>query len=182
MSAIEYELIDRWSNQATKSQIIRPAPLTLLGPYTLTFATPGLTAGVSLVALPAGAVIYDVGVFVTVAFDGTTPMTDVGTFSGNTGLFDQLAGAAVELADPLTGVTDNTGLQTNVDSNSWLAAAVASVGALGGATFRPPEVFVSATSTIKAVISQNGQKGGTAVGSTAGTALVYLLCATPTSS
>lgn len=182
MSAIEYELIDAFSNQATKSQVIRPAPLTLLGPYTLLPTTPGLTAGVPLVILPIGAVIYDVGIFVTTGWNGTTPLMDVGVFSGATGLFAQFVSAAVELGDALGDITDNSGLQQNFDSKSWLAAALASHGADTGASFNPPEIYVSAVSQISAVVSQDGTKGGTASGATTGAASVYILCATPTSS
>jgi hypothetical protein len=179
MSVTEYTIFDPRSGLASRVAAIEPSPLALLGPFSVTSATPGLTTGVPLVKLPVGAVIYDIGVFVTVGWDGTTPTMDVGSFSSTTGLFDQLAGAAVELSDPIVAVTSNAGLNQNQDSKSWLAAAIASVGADGGAAFNPPELYVSAVSTISAVVSQDGTKGGTATAATTGTALVYVLVATP---
>jgi hypothetical protein len=176
---IQYSIANPGDSPARLYGPISPAPLTLLGPFTIKATTPGLTTGVTLCQLPPGAVIYDVGIFVTVGWDGTTPTMDVGSLSGTTGLFDALAGAAVELSDPVTAITDNDGLDSNQDSKSWLAAAVASVGAQAGNTFNPPTVYVSDITTVKAVVSQDGTKGGTATGATTGTALVYVLAATP---
>lgn len=179
MSVIEYQFLDPSADQARWTGSLSPSPLTLLGPFTVKSSTSGLTTGVPICTLPVGAVVYDIGVFVTTGFDGTTPLLDVGSFSGTTGLFANLAGTAVELADALVAVTDNAGLESNQDSHSWLAAAVGSVGAAAGAAFLPPEVFVSAISTLSVVVSQDGTKGGTAAGSTTGTALVYVVVATP---
>jgi hypothetical protein len=179
LSAIEYELIDGYSNQATKSQFIRPAPLTLLGPYHFTFATPGLTTGVALVTLPVGAVIYDVGVEVVTAFDGTTPKADVGTFSSTHGLFDELAAAAViDLSSADAAVTSNTGL-SSATTASWLSTAIGSAGAAGGAAYLPALLYVTAVSTLSLVVSQDGSQGGTAIGGAAGVGNVFVLCATP---
>jgi len=179
MSVIDYTIFDPSSGLASRVAAIRPAPLTLLGPYTITSATNGLTTGAPLVTLPIGAIIYDIGVAITVGFNGTTPKIDIGTFSGTHGLFNELAGSVIELTDPLVAVTENDGLETNGDSESWLQAAVASIGADAGNAFFPPAIYVSAISTLVAVVSQDGTKGGSATGATTGTALVYVLAATP---
>jgi hypothetical protein len=180
MSVIEYAWVDPSTRQAAKTLSLSPSPLTLLGPYVVSFDSPGLTQGVKLgPPLPSGAVIYDVGIFTLSSWDGTTPTMDVGTFSGTTGLFFSLAGAAVEQGDALSGVGDNTPLQVNGDSKSWLAAAVASVAAAAGAPFNPPEIYASDVAQLLAVVSQDGTQGGTAAGSTTGTSNVYILAATP---
>lgn len=156
---------------------INPPPLALLR-FPFTFASPGLTTGRSLVTLPIGAVIYDIGVQIPIAFDGTTPLADVGAFSGNTGLFDQLAGGAVQLDNADAAVTDNAGLSAAIGS-SWLQAAIGSVGAAAGAAFTPGALYVTAITQLSLVVSQSGQKGGTATGATAGVGVVYVLAATP---
>jgi hypothetical protein len=179
MSVTEYEIFDPRSGLASRVAAISPSPLALLGPFSVTSATLGLTTGVPLVKLPVGAVIYDIGIFVTVGWDGTTPKMDVGSFSSSGGVFDAIGGGAVELGDAITAVASNDGLLQNQDSESWLAAAIASNGAGAGDAFNPPALYVSAVTTILAVVSQDGTKGGTATGATTGTALVYVLVATP---
>lgn len=179
MSVTEYTFFSPGSGDAWRTGSMSPSPLTLLGPFNFDFSTAGLTTGVKLCRLPVGAVIYDVGIAISVTFDGTTPLADVGSFvGGNVGLFGELAGAAVDLTSDDSGVTDNTDLFQSNGPN-WLAAAVGSVGAAGGATYLPAPLTVSAVSTLMLAVSQNGQKGGTAVGSTAGAGAVYVLAATP---
>src|SRR5512146_201439 len=50
--------------------------------FAFTFQTAGLAAGVAVYTPAIGDVIYDVGIAVTTAFDGTTPKLDIGSFSG----------------------------------------------------------------------------------------------------
>jgi len=178
MSVTDFTIFDPGSGLASRTAAISPAPLTLLGPFNFAFDTPGLTTGVTLVTLPLGAVIYDVGVSISVAFDGTTPKADVGTFSSTAGLFDELAGAAVDLSAADDAVTDNDPLTISHGSN-WLAAAIGSVGAAGSAAYLPGALYCTDVSTVKLVVSQDGSKGGTAIGGTAGTGAVYVLAATP---
>jgi hypothetical protein len=164
MSVIEYQFLDPSADQARWTGSLNPSPLTLLGPFTFSFATPGLTTGVPLVTLPVGAVICGIGVSVPVAFDGTTPLADVGTFDGgNAGLFDTINSAAVDLTSADAAVTDNAGI-SQVQATGWLT----SVG-----------LPITAICTLSLVVSQDGTKGGTATGSTAGTGAVYVLVATP---
>lgn len=156
---------------------INPPPLALLR-FPFTFASPGLTTGRALVTLPIGAVIYDIGIQIPIAFDGTTPFADVGAFSGNTGLFASLAGDAVALGSADDTVSDNVGL-SEPPGPTWLQAAIGSVGAAGGSAFLPGALYVTAITQLSLVVSQSGQKGGTATGATAGVGVVYVLAATP---
>jgi hypothetical protein len=163
--------------QATFEGFVSPGPLYVRS-LSFSFATAGLTTGVPFVQVRAGDVIYDIGIAVTVAFNGTTPLADVGTFSGNTGLFDQLAGATVDLTSANVAIVDNTGLSSATSAN-WLQAAVGSAGAALGGSYQPAQVTVTADSFLSLVVSQTGAKGGSATGASAGSGFVYVVTSTP---
>jgi hypothetical protein len=153
-----------------------PNPAFLRGPFPFTHSTAGLTSGVPIYTPAIGDVIYDVLISVPVAFNGTTPFADVGTFNGgNDGLFLELAGVAVDLTAADTGIADNTGLSGNI--YSLLGGALwASSSPPGNGPFT---IFVTAANPLLLVVSQTGAKGGTATGATAGSGAVYVLAATP---
>lgn len=154
-------------------------PALLRGPFPFSFATASLTAGVHIFTPNIGDVIYDVGIEIVTAFNGTTPLGDVGTFSGgNDGLFAIQAGVALDLTAADAAVTDNAGL-SSPQTPSWLQAAVGSVGAAAGAAYLPTPLYVTAANPILLVISETGAKGGTATGATAGAGNVYVLTSTP---
>jgi hypothetical protein len=186
MSSVQVQLVNT-GGQATFEGFISPSPLYLLGPYTITATTAGLTTGVPLVILPAGAIIYDIGCVTLQQWDGTTPKMDVGSFhSGNTGLFDQLAGGVVALDHSYDSTADNDDLVGAAGGNvpiSWLQAAVGSAGADGGAAYFASPLYVlaidSTAGIIHAVVSQDGAKGGTATGAANGSTNVYLVVGTP---
>lgn len=153
----------------------------LLRSFGITFATAGLASGVTIYTPAVGDVIYDIGVGITTAFDGTTPKLDVGTFNGGTdGLFKNLATAAVDGTKVYADVTHNAGLGTP-NSVLWLNDAVASHASAGTAAFNPPIMIVSAANPLLVVASQDGTKGGTAITSTHGVASIFVLSATPIS-
>jgi hypothetical protein len=154
-------------------------PAVLRGPFPFTHSTAGVTAGVPIYTPNVGDVILDIGIQLPVAFNGTTPMCDVGTFNGGSaGLFDGLAGAAVNLADADAAVTDNAGL-SSATTTTWLAAAIGSAGAAGGASYLPAALYVTVANPLLLVVSQSGMKGGTATGATAGTGAVYVITSSP---
>jgi hypothetical protein len=164
--------------QATFEGFVTPGPLYVRA-LAFDFTTAGVTAGVPVVQLRAGDVIYDLGFAIPTAFNGTTPFADFGTFSGgNAGIFTELAGAAVDLTAADTAVTDNAGL-SSATTRTWLSAAIGSVGAAAGAAFLPAPLQVTADSELFLVVSQSGQKGGTATGATAGAAVAYVVTSTP---
>ena len=149
--------------------------------FNFSYATAGLASGVTIYTPNIGDVIYDVGICVTTAFNGTTPLLDVGTFNGgNVGLFGELAGAGVDGTKLYAAVTDNAGLSVP-NTASWLQAAVGSVGAAGTAAYHSTPIIVTAANPLLLVVSQNGQKGGTATGATAGVGTVYVLTGQPLS-
>jgi len=154
-------------------------PAVIRGPFPFTHSTAGLTSGVTLYTPAIGDVIYDIGVSVVAAFNGTTPKADVGTFSGgNSGLFDELAGAVIDLTAIDAAATDNAGLSL-VGGPNWLQAAVGSAGAGAGATYVPTPIIVTAANPLLLVVNQTGAKGGSAVGGTTGAGAVYVLTQTP---
>lgn len=149
--------------------------------FAFTYQTAGLAAGVTIYTPQVGDVIYDIGICVTTAFNGTTPLLDVGTFNGgNVGLFGELAAGAVDGSKVYAGVTDNAGL-TTPNTAMWLQAAVGSHGAAGTAAYVSTPIIVTAANPILLVGSQSGQKGGTAIGGTAGAGTVFVLTGTPLS-
>src|ERR1700739_4114370 len=111
------------------------APNTLyIKVFTLAYNAASFAAGISLYIPAVGDVIYDVGLGITTAFNGTTPKLDVGGFSGTTGFFKQLAGNPADATKVYAGITNNTGF-SSPNSALWLQAAVGSVGAAGAAAY-----------------------------------------------
>jgi hypothetical protein len=138
-----------------------------------------LAAGVPLFTPVVGSQIENITVRVTTAWNGTTPKFDIGTFSGgNTGLWAQLGQGAVDLTSADAAVTNNAGLATNAGTNSAsLLLSAVSVGILasagaGAAVPRKLPIQITAANPLLLVVSQNGQKSGTATTSTTGAATV----------
>ena len=159
-----------------------PAGMARVAFLAFAFNTAGLTAGVTLFTPAVGDILLDAWIEVDTAFDGTTPLADVGTFVGtNNGLFATCAasGLPVDLsvADSETGGTGYL----------WNAATSFANLPLGGMAFgnsgsnRVAPGKFSAANPLKLVVSQTGAKGGTAIGGAAGAARVYVVTATPVS-
>ena len=148
--------------------------------FPFTYQTTGLATGYTLFTPAVGDYIYDIGIVITTAFNGTTPKLDVGTFSSTTGVFKQLAGNPVDGTKLYATVTSNTGLQSS-NSGLWLSTAIISVGTAGTAAIHDPQLYVSAASPILLVASQDGTKGGTAITSTAGVGFVVVVYSTQNS-
>jgi hypothetical protein len=172
----EIQLVNQ-SGFAVVEGTIVPGPLYVRS-FAFGFDTLGLTTGVRVVQLRAGDVVYDLGIGIHAAFNGTTPKADVGTFSGTTGLFDQLADTTVDLTVVDEPITDNDGL-TESDGPNWLQAAIGSVGAAGGAAYLPGQLIATTDCVLELVVSQDGTKGGTATGASVGVGTVYVVTGTP---
>ncbi len=143
------------------------------------FNTAGLNTGLTIYTPAIGDVIYDVGMFITTAFNGTTPKADIGTFSGgNDGLFKVLAGAVVDITNVDAAVTTNAGLQSSATAR-WLQAAVGSIGADAGNAYLDSQLRVTAANPLLIVANQTGAKSGTAVGGTTGAGIAYVIAGTP---
>lgn len=142
--------------------------------FDFAYDTPNLNTGVTVWTPAIGDVLLDAFFSVNTAFDGTTPMADIGQFlsAGTTGVFASLIGTG--MLPPL----GNADLTTEGPSPMWglsqeLAGSAAYAGGYSGVTtFRT-------TDPLLLVVSQDGTKGGTAIGGTAGAASLYLVVATP---
>lgn len=128
-----------------------PGAVRVLGPFPFAFNTAGIENGHTVYTPTVGDILLDAWVEIDTAFDGTTPKGDVGQFVGvNTGLWG--------------------GVNSQLDLATADSTASAGTGLLGKFTTTDP---------VKVVASQNGQKGGTAIGGTTGAGSVYLVVSTP---
>lgn len=157
---------------------VTPSPVYIKH-YSFDYTTSGLAAGVTVHTPAVGDLILDIGVVITTAFNGTTPKLDIGTFNGgNVGLFGEVGGAAVDGTKLYADVTDNAGLGI-ANSHLWLSSAVIAANSAGIASLPSWQLYCSAANPILLVASQNGQKGGTAITSTAGAATVVIAAVSP---
>jgi hypothetical protein len=171
MSVTEYKFYDPATNLAWRTGSMDPSPVTTLV-FPFGFDTPGLPTGVPLVKLPAGSLIYDIGISVPTVFDGTTPLADVGTFTGsNNGLFHG-EGGAIDLTVADSSNAGSPELATPGE-DAWFSTATYGTDTVRGS------VYVVQTAQLKLVVSQTGAKGGAAIGATFGEGAVYLLVSTP---
>ena len=164
------------------------------------FNTAGLAAGVGLYVPTVGDLLLDVWLEITTAWDGTTPLGDVGCLAGGAtaGLFKKIAGQAV----PMTGADHTANQQTNLlqgnnlnslrlveavvqgtsEYNGLYAVAGAAVNldatAVADGSRLLPAKFVT-TDPISVFVSQDGTAGGAAPGGTHGTAALCLVTSTP---
>ena len=148
--------------------------------FAFTYQTTGLGTGYTLWTPAAGDVIYDIGIVITTAFNGTTPKLDVGSFSRHTGLFKQLAGNPVDGTKLYAAVTDNSAVKSS-NSGLWLSTAIISVGTAGTAAIHDPQLLIASASAIQLVATQDGTNNGTAINSTAGAGSVFVVYSTQNS-
>lgn len=153
------------------------------GPFSFSFNTPGLANGVEFYTPTVGDILHDAWIEIETAFDGTTPLADIGSFAGlTTGLFATAAnGSPVNLLTPASE-SAGTGLVVLTGTSSVIPAlaAMAFNPVYSGGEAIVPARFTG-TNPLKVVVSQDGTIGGTAVGATVGVAHVYLVTSTPIS-
>lgn len=153
-----------------------PGAARVLGPFPFAFNTAAINDGVVFYTPTVGDILLDCWVSVLIAFDGTTPLADIGEGGNNKGIFNNFdTGVDVSAAD---GVDTFSGLFYNKSGDQKLSTTELSADTTLGGFRMTPGKFVSATPW-KVWVSQNGQIGGTAVGGTTGSAVVYLVVATP---
>ncbi len=158
----------------------------VLGPFPFAFDDVGLEDGIAFYTPTVGDILLDAWIEVTEAFDGATPLADLGTFDGSTtgllaqwfGPFDltttseESAGAGISFSD--TSAADPTSFVTGP-----VSAFNVSISGGNLLYLRAMPARFTATHPVKIVASQDGEAGGTAVGGTAGAGAVYLVVATP---
>ena len=146
----------------SSSPIASVGGVTVRGPYAVAFDTAGLNAGVATGYVPAIGDVFQVVVVTTTAFDGTTPLLDVGYTGDTTGIYHAQTGAALAVSAAALALTAYT-VETVVDSSTSYSAWSVATAADG----------------LLVWLSQDGAKGGTAPGGSAGAASLYVVAATP---
>lgn len=139
------------------------------GPFAIAFDTASLNAGVAIGYTPAIGDLFQIIVVVSTAFDGTTPLLDVG-FTGDTnGFFYEASGAktAMSVASPLSLTAFDVSGSVTLDGTTPVVST-------------PAWAKATAADALLVWVSQDGTKGGTAIGGTTGAASLYVLAATPT--
>ncbi len=154
------------------------------GPFSFTFDTPGLTEGVPIGYTPAvGDVLIDAWFEVVEAWDGTTPLADIGPFDPFTyGVFGDYIAVNLMLSDTGSGsydisTSENQGGSAPLSSSPSLASSVHVQG--GRAIMRQAPASIFAAKPWLLVVSQDGTKGGADPGSAQGAARLYIVTATP---
>jgi hypothetical protein len=120
--------------------------------------------------------IEDVWVEIDTAWDGTTPTLDVGTFNGKTtGLFyaPRQSGTTPGPIDLSQADAASAGAGVSLGQGKNFSLANLSTP-YASAPGRLVPARVTATNPILVVVSQDGTKGGSAVGGTAGHATVWI--------
>ena len=133
----------------------------MLGPFSFAFNTPGINNGVVFYTPKVGDFLLTFFVVISAGFNGATPKGDIGTFvGGNTGIYASGNGA-FSLTSAATDIANNAGV-------SGVSQQVIAVG-----------LQFSAANPLLLVVSQDGTKGGAAVGGTTGAAALYMEITTP---
>lgn len=131
-------------------------------PFTFAEGSAALAAGIETgIVLNDGDLIVGAWFEVDTAFNGTTPLADVGTFSSTEGIFKELNSAAVDMTAADSAVADN--------------AALDKIGGakLAGQAGMPLRATATGTQLLL-VVSETGAKGGTASGATVGSAVLHV--------
>lgn len=138
----------------------------------------GLAAGIDIYTPTPGDVGLMAWVAVVEAFDGTTPLAQMGQFSGGdaNGWYQIAAGWNLAQADVIGWSGSNGLLYSNFSDNTELMAG----GIVYEAYYRYPFPCTFLTADpIQVCASQTGLPGGAAVGGTAGLMAVYLMIGHP---
>jgi hypothetical protein len=154
-----------------------PGAAIVRGPFSFQFDTVGLNAGIAVYTPVAGDILLDIFVQIPVAWDGTTPLIDVAdaAYAAAVAGLGYFAGAAGGTT-PLDASNADTVLGDLVSSPYSLAGQA--VKTVANAATSAPKPW-AAQGAISVWCSQDGAKGGTAVGGAQGTATLYIVTATP---
>jgi len=177
-----------------------PTGVPIVRKFPFAFNTPNILTGASLYTPTIGDILLDAWIEIDTAWDGMTPLGDVGLFLSHIpGLFQGAAGAAVPMnvADtlihgegPLGGQSMNDLHTADALGQSLNGVAVLPVPVAGASlTLATPSPFANgvrvvpskfqSANPIKVVVSQDGTTTGGDPGSTVGSAILYLVTATP---
>ena len=160
------------------------------GPFSFAYNTANLNTGVAFYTPAVGDILLDAWIEVDTGFNGTTPTADIGQFvASNSGIFGINAiSVLLDIADSTTNAPSLLTATSGVDFGSGVGHGGYAVSgtqlefnsstpSLSG--FRAVPGKFTTTDALKLVVSQNGQKGGSAIGGSAGAGKVYIVTATP---
>ena len=170
--------------------------------FPFTYATPNIATGAALYTPTIGDVLLDAWIEIDTAWNGTTPLCDIGFgVASMYGLFD-LAGLSVSSSQVDMTYSDSTFDSSALYGSSGnrlslaqtLDSAIAALQATGAVSPFPlsqistpfldgarrivPFKFAAAN-PVKVWVTQNGRNTGAATGATQGSAILYLVTATP---
>jgi hypothetical protein len=171
MSSIQ--LFDQNGLERFNGTSVGGQPWTLVR-FAFAYNTTNIRNGVTAYTPTVGQILYNAWIQVLVAFNGTTPKADISQFTGAlapSGLWQQASAGfdpltAAQSIDSAGGGPAGPGLGAGSPEGSLLVQ-----NAL-------PAVFTT-TDPLLLVLSQDGNKGGAAVGGTTGSAVLHLLLLTP---
>jgi hypothetical protein len=153
--------------------------------FPFTYDTPNLLTGATVYVPTVGDILLDAWLEIDAAWDGTTPLGDVGNFAAetHTGWFSTVSPTSTSLdmtqvdAQNLNGSGHGPLIgQTLSDLLAWNPINVSNAPASG---YRAVPAKFADADPIKVVVSQDGSNTGADPGSTQGAAILYLVVATP---
>ncbi len=150
------------------------APVVRAFPFA--FDTPNILTGAALYTPTIGDILLDAWIEIDTAWDGTTPLGDVGTFAGESSGFYGGTTSAVDMKSAsrpdniVTGVLSFRNGALAQEAQTGAAPTPLSAAVIGKLTSANP---------IKVCVSQDGTNTGADPGSTQGAAVLYLVTATP---
>lgn len=165
--------------------------------FPFAFDTPGLLTGAALYTPTAGDILLDAWIEIDTAWDGTTPLGDLGSFIGSQfGWFSGVTQVDMTVADVQGGasgigdgllVGNTLSSVAQISTIQSIAGAVQVDGAGPGLTpispvafgFRAAPARFTTDDQIKVCVSQDGTNTGDDPASTQGAAVLYLVTATP---
>lgn len=147
--------------------------------FPFAFDTPGLLTGHTVYTPRVGDVLLDAWIEVDTAWDGTTPLCDIGTFVGGPdGVLGSIGAATIWPLDQLTW-------GPNASWGHGISAPVHNgFDSVSQAQLQTPNIMavpatIAVANPIKVVVSQDGTNTGGDPGSAQGSAVLYLVTATP---
>lgn len=159
----------------------QPGAARVLGPFPVAFDDAGLAAGIAFYTPTIGDVLVDAWVEIRTAWDGTTPLLDIGPFTGSGsnkhGLF-WVANTALDATQADGSITQAPNYLSIQGGGATVSDLVqAQLAATEGYRLTPASFLGAAP--LKVVVSQDGKAGGADPGATQGEAALYLMVATP---
>lgn len=160
-----------------------PAGVAIVRAFPFAFDTPDLLTGAAVYTPTIGDVLLDAWVEIVEPWDGTTPKGDFGRFTGGiTRGFFYVVWTSLDMSS----VDDTTSLQgmSAQNGNALKTSGLVLASALSAVVNQPagpryvPAKFTTAD-PIKVVVSADGGTAGDDPGATQGSAILYLVTATP---